>query len=99
MEEGPRRTKDRRFRIELRDRPMNIILLLYVKIKSKSSAFGIRGSSGEQRGFAVSRDCMSPQPQNFQNDVISNNLVNKSKIDIFQLKIIYLFKYLLPHDP
>ena len=28
---------------------MNRILLLYVKIKSKSSAFGIRGSSGEER--------------------------------------------------
>ena len=29
---------------------MNRIILLYVKIKSKSSAFGIRGSSGEERG-------------------------------------------------
>ena len=37
-----RRIKDRRFIVELRDRTMNITLLLYVKIESKSSAFGIR---------------------------------------------------------
>ena len=36
--------------MELEDRAMNRILLLYVKIESKSSAFGIRGSSGEERG-------------------------------------------------
>ena len=47
MEEGSRRTKDKRFIIELRDRAMNIILLLYVKIGSKSIAFGIRGTLGE----------------------------------------------------
>ena len=41
MEEVFRITKDRRFIVELRDRAMNIILLLYVKIESKSSAFGI----------------------------------------------------------
>ena len=38
------------FIVELPNRAMNIILLLYVKIESKSSAFGIRGSSGEERG-------------------------------------------------
>ena len=51
MEEGSRRTKDERFILELRDRAMNRILLLYVKIKSKSNAFGIRGSSGEERAY------------------------------------------------
>jgi hypothetical protein len=39
MEEGSRRTKDRRFIVELKDRAMNKILLLYVKIESKSSAW------------------------------------------------------------
>ena len=43
---GSRRTKDRRLIVELKDRAMNNNLLLYVKIKSKSSAFGIRGNSG-----------------------------------------------------
>ena len=38
MEEGSRKTKNRRFIVELRDRVMNRILLLYIKIKSKSSA-------------------------------------------------------------
>ena len=38
MEEGSRRTKDRRFIVELNDRAMNIILLLYVKMKGKSNA-------------------------------------------------------------
>ena len=42
--------KNRRFIVELLDRDVNTILLLYVKIKSKSSDFGIRGSSGEERG-------------------------------------------------
>jgi hypothetical protein len=51
MEEGSRRTK-----IELKDRAMNKIILLYVKIDSKSSAFGIRGSSGEEGGYF----CLSP---------------------------------------
>ena len=55
MKEGSRRTKDRRFIVELEDRAMNRILLLYVKIESKSSAFGIRGSSGEERGTFL--DC------------------------------------------
>jgi hypothetical protein len=32
---------------------------------------------------AMSMDCVSPQPQYFQNDVI---LVNKSNIDVFQIK-------------
>ena len=32
---------------------MNRILLLYVKIESKSSALDIRGSSGEERGVFV----------------------------------------------
>ena len=36
MEEGSRRTKDRRCIVELKDRTMRI-LLLYVKIKNKSS--------------------------------------------------------------
>jgi hypothetical protein len=34
--------KDRRFIVELKDRAMNRIILLYVKIKSKNIAFGIR---------------------------------------------------------
>ena len=51
MEQGSRRTKDRRFIVELKDRAMNRILLLYVKIENKSSAFGIRGSLGKERGF------------------------------------------------
>ena len=38
MEEGYRKTKDRIFIVELKDRAMNRIFLLYVKIKSKSSA-------------------------------------------------------------
>ena len=49
MEEGSRRTKDRRIIVELPDRAMNRIL--YVKIESKSSAFDIRRSSGEERGI------------------------------------------------
>ena len=40
-----------RFIVELPDTTMNRILVLYVKIESKSSAFGIRGSSGEERGI------------------------------------------------
>ena len=36
--------------VELRDRAMNRVLLLYVKIKNKSNAFGIRGSLGEEGG-------------------------------------------------
>ena len=50
MEEGSRSTKDRRFIIELRDRVVNRTLLLYVEKESESSAFDIRGSSGEERG-------------------------------------------------
>ena len=38
MEESSKRTKDRRFIVELKDRAMNKIFLLYVKIESKSSA-------------------------------------------------------------
>ena len=38
MEEGSRRTKDRRFIVELKDRTMNRILLLYAKLENKSSA-------------------------------------------------------------
>ena len=38
MKEGSRRTKDRRFIVELEDRAMNRILLLYVKIESKNNA-------------------------------------------------------------
>ena len=37
MEEGSRRTKDKRFMVELKDRAMNRIILLYVKIESKNS--------------------------------------------------------------
>jgi hypothetical protein len=48
-----RRTKNRRFIVELIDRAMNRILLLYVKIESESRAFGIRGSLGEKRGAFV----------------------------------------------
>ena len=40
-----------------KDRAMNEMLLLYVKVGSKSSAFGIRGSSGEERGSFF---CLSP---------------------------------------
>ena len=54
MEEGSRRTKDIKFIIELRKRAPNRILLLYVKIQSKSSAFGIRESSGEERATFLS---------------------------------------------
>ena len=56
MKESSRVTKDRRFMVELRDRAMNRILLLYVKINSISSVFGIRGSSGEEGIFF----CLSP---------------------------------------
>jgi hypothetical protein len=49
-----RRTKNRRLIIELPDIAMNRMLLLYVKIESKSSAFGIRGNSGEEGLFVVS---------------------------------------------
>ena len=38
MNEGFRRTKDRRFIVELKDRAMNRICLLYVKIESESIA-------------------------------------------------------------
>ena len=54
MEEGSRRTKDRRFIVELRDRAMNRTLLLHMKIESKSNAFGIRRSSGDERGSSLS---------------------------------------------
>ena len=54
MEEGSRKTKDRRVIEELRDTTMNIILLLYVKIESKSSAFGIKESSEEESGSFLS---------------------------------------------
>ena len=53
MEEYSRRTKNRRFIVELKDRAMNIILLLYVKIENRSSAFVIKESSGEERGSFV----------------------------------------------
>ena len=33
---------------------MNKIFLLYVKIESKSSAFGIKKNSGEERGYFLS---------------------------------------------
>ena len=56
MEKCYRRTKDRRFIVELRDKAMNRTLLLYVKIECQSSAFGIRRSSGEERGSF----CLSP---------------------------------------
>ena len=54
IKEVDRRTKDRIFIVEFRDVAMNIMFLLYVKIESKSSAFGIRGSSGEERGYYLS---------------------------------------------
>ena len=38
MEEGSRRTKDRKFIVELEDTAMNRIFLLYINIESKSSA-------------------------------------------------------------
>ena len=46
MEKNSKRTKDKRFIRKLIDRAM--------KIKSLSSAFGIRGGSGEERGFFFS---------------------------------------------
>ena len=49
MEEGSRRTKDRRFIVGLRDRVANRILLLYVNIESKSSTFGMKGNLGGRR--------------------------------------------------
>ena len=54
MEECFRKTKDRLFIVELKDRAMNIIFLLYVKIESKSNVFGIRESLGEERGYFLS---------------------------------------------
>ena len=53
MEEGARRTKDKIFKIKLRNRAMNR-KYLHVKIKIQSNAFGIRESSGEERGFFLS---------------------------------------------
>ena len=38
MEEGSRRTKDRRFIVELMDKAMNKIFLIYAKKENKSSA-------------------------------------------------------------
>ena len=55
MKEDSRKTKDRRIIVELKDRAMNKILLLYVKKENKSIAFDIR-SSGEERGSF----CLSP---------------------------------------
>ena len=40
--------------VELRNRAMNIIILLYVKIESKSSTFGVKEISGEEREFFLS---------------------------------------------
>ena len=54
MKEGSRRTKNRRFIIELKYIAMNIIISLYLEIISKISAFGIRGSLGEKEDFFVS---------------------------------------------
>ena len=54
MEEGSRRTKDRIFIVELRDRAMNRIPLLHMKIESKTCAFGIKESLGEERGYCLS---------------------------------------------
>ena len=51
MEEDSRITKDKSFIIELKDIAMSIIFLLFLEIRSKSSAFGIRGSSREERVF------------------------------------------------
>ena len=51
MEEGSRRTKDRKFIVELKDRAMNRILLLDVKIESKRSAFDIKENSGAEKNF------------------------------------------------
>ena len=55
MEEGSKGTKNRRFIVELTlELYMNIRLLLYLEIESKNSVFGIRGSSGKDRGFSLS---------------------------------------------
>ena len=56
MEEDSRITKYRRLMVELKDRAMNIVLLLYMKIDSKSSAFGMKGSSEEE----TLSFCLSP---------------------------------------
>lgn len=47
-------TWNRRFIVELRDIAMNIIPLLHVKIESKSSTFGVKEISGEEREFFLS---------------------------------------------
>ena len=51
---------------------------------------------------AVSRGCVNPQSQNFQNDGISKKLVKKSKIYIFQFRNIIFIQntyYHMTHDP
>ena len=54
MEKGYRRTKDRIFLVESRYKAMNRIIILYGKIESKSSAFGIKKTRGRREDFFVS---------------------------------------------
>ena len=54
MEEDSGMTKKRRFIIELKDKVVNIIFLLYVKLESKNNALDIRGSSGEREDHFMS---------------------------------------------
>ena len=54
MKKYSKKTKDRRFIVELRDRVVNKILLPYVKTKTKSSAFSIKKSSGGREDLFLS---------------------------------------------
>ena len=54
MDEGYRKTKDKRFIVELENRAMIGMLSLYVKIESKSSSFDTKESSREERIFFLS---------------------------------------------
>ena len=55
-EKSSRRTKNIRFIVELKDRAMNRILSLCVKVENKSSAFGIREILGRREDLF----CLSP---------------------------------------
>ena len=58
MEEGSKRIKDRRFIVDLRDRAMNIIYLLYVKIESKSSDLIQKNARGSKEDIFFSLLCL-----------------------------------------
>ena len=58
------------------------------------------GCEREPKIRAVSKDCVSPQPQNFQNDVISKkNLLAHQRSTFFLLKIICSFWILITTWP